>query len=195
MLTEIAEGRTLMQRAATSPGRGVPLKTEGATVVHVVLAFDGPNGSSAAVTWEGFAKGHGVYRVMARRERPGGVLGQARDRATEAGDYHVVCAGFDEVFAVVESVDGAKVTAIGHRIARPDYVPGLTGPVDGSGTVGAIACPACGAEHTVQDETTWQDGNEWEGDPADEYMEGYRCPCGMVRLDGQWYAPLPKGEG
>ena len=55
-----------------------------------------------------------------------------------------------------------------------------------------VACPACGAEHAEADERTWDflaDGGE-----SEELHDVYRCPCGTVRLDGQWYVPMPEAE-
>lgn len=51
-------------------------------------------------------------------------------------------------------------------------------------------CPACGPHGT---EDRWHSGNT--GDDCDEHLMVLRCACGMVRLDGRWYAPMPRGEG
>lgn len=48
------------------------------------------------------------------------------------------------------------------------------------GTAATVPCPACGER--VREET-------WDDEDCDGRGVA-RCSCGMVRLDGQWYAPV-----
>lgn len=80
----------------------------------------------------------------------------------------------------------AQVLAdLGSPVVTTGRTPIVTAPpVESDGTAGTAPCPACGER--VREE-------QWDDEDC-ESRHVARCDCGMVRLDGRWYVPMPEAE-